>query len=429
MDGFDRDATSAPMGRGSHFRDRLSTDGDARQVQKDRQTIPPLAAGRFVWQEPNTIAPRQWLLGTAALKGYITLLVAPGGVGKTTFALTACLSVATGRPLLGDYVFQQSASWIFNLEDPLVELHRRVAAAMVHHRIPTDEVEGRLFLNSGRERRVTIASLGGVDGLSTRIVFPDKEAIIAEAREHAVGLIVVDPFINTHELDENSNPQMNAAARAWAEVANDADCAVILVHHTRKGMAGMAGDIEGGRGAKALADACRVGLTLTAMAPEEAERCGVPAGEHGRYVRLDDGKQSMASKARSARWFRLVSVHLGNATADYPSGDSVQVIEPWTAPSVFGDLSEGDLNATLDLIDAGFSNGQRHTRTKAGPGGGRRWVGHVLTEKLSRSEEQAKSILKAWFASGLLKESTYDDPEQRRPMTGVFVDASRRPGR
>lgn len=134
----------------------------------------------------------------------------------------------------------------------------------------------------------------------------------------------MDPFVKSHELDENSNPHMNAATRAWAKVASEAGCAVVLVHHTRKGAAGKAGDVESSRGGKALADASRVVLTFAAMASDEATQCDVPLGERWRYVRLDDAKQSMATRADRVRWLRVVGVVLGNASAMYPNGDSVQ---------------------------------------------------------------------------------------------------------
>jgi RecA-family ATPase len=112
-----------------------------------------------------------------------------------------------------------------------------------------------------------------------------------------VGLIVVDPFVSSHELDENNNPQMNVAARAWAEVAAFTESAVLLVHHTLKtDVSGQAADIEASRGAKALSDAARIGLTLTTMDADEAAGFGISSDERRRYVRLDDGKANLWPK-------------------------------------------------------------------------------------------------------------------------------------
>lgn len=390
----------------------------------------PLTAKAFVWLDPAIIPPREWLLGTVAIRGFVTVLVAPGGVGKTTYALAQALAIATGKPLLGDHVFQRCAAWVLNLEDPREEMQRRVTAAMIQHRIHSTELASQLFIHSGRDRRVILASMASLtslhDGLETRIAYPDKAAIIAEVKRHGIGVIVVDPFINSHELDENSNVHMNAAARVWAEVAAEGNCAVILVHHTRKGAAGQAGEVENGRGGKALVDACRVGLTITAMTTEEANQCGVPVAERWRHVRVDDGKANMAPRADKARWFRLASIALGNVTPTYPNGDNVQAIEPWTAPSVFGDLSNADLNAALDLIDKGPGNGRLYGESQRGNSD--RWAGKVLVERLDRTPEQAKSMLYVWLRSGLLVHETYRHSGKGRDETGLRVAPDKRPG-
>ena len=391
--------------------------------------LPDLVAQPARLPDPRQIPPRRWLMGTTAIREYISLLVAPGGVGKTTYAVTSCLAAATGKKLLGEHIFEPCGAWLFNLEDPLDEMDRRVAAAMIHHQIAPEDIEGRLFINSGRDRRLVMASFSSPhDGQGSRIVHPDKEALIREAKTKGVGLIVVDPFANSHELDENSNPHMNAAVRAWAEVAREANCAVFLVHHTRKGTAaGTAGDIEGARGGKALSDGARVGLTLAAMTVEEAGECGVPLGERWRHVRLDDGKANLAPRADRAKWFKLVGISLGNGDEMYPNGDNVQAMEPWTPPSAFGGATVAELNIVLDRIEQGPGGGSRYTANTRGRSTDR-WVGQVLVEELDRTEEQAKTIVKEWLRNGLLVEEDYTDPEQRKVRKGLRVDFSKRPG-
>src|SRR6202008_3250968 len=106
-----------------------------------------------------------------------------------------------------------------------------------------------------------------------------------------IGLLVVDPFVKSHRLDENSNDQMDEAATAWAEVAEATGAAVLLVHHVRKGA--QAGEIEGARGAKALIDAARSAFLLAPMSAEDAELLSVPVAERWRYIRLDDGQANL----------------------------------------------------------------------------------------------------------------------------------------
>src|SRR5271170_2089341 len=152
-------------------------------------------------RDPSIIPPRPWLYGTILLRGFITVTVAPGGVGKSQMAMAIALSVASNKAFLGHHIHKQVNAWILNLEDPLDEMDRRLAALMIHHNIYINDVQNKLFMNSGRDRSLVVAKLGD-DG--STVVFPDKEAIIQKGRAAQIGLIVVDPYIRSHELDENS---------------------------------------------------------------------------------------------------------------------------------------------------------------------------------------------------------------------------------
>src|SRR5581483_7458080 len=101
--------------------------------------------------------------------------------------------------------------------------------------------------------------------------------LIAAARSAGIGALVIDPFVKSHRLDENSNMHMDAAATAWAEVAD------------------------------ATGDAARAAFLLGVMTAEEAQNLAVPERERWRHVRLDDAKANLAPRAETARWFRLES--------------------------------------------------------------------------------------------------------------------------
>jgi hypothetical protein len=284
-------------------------------------------------------------------------------------------------------------------------------------------VAGRLFLHAGRARRICLAGLGA-DGA---IVRPDQEALTRAALAAGVGLIVVDPFIKSHTLDENSNPHMDAAATAWAEVAERTGAAVLLVHHVRKLGPGGIADIESARGAKALTDAARSAALLSAMTVEEAERLGVPPKERLRHVRLDDAKANLAPRAEVALWYRLESVALGNGTALYPAGDFVAAIAPWKPASAFAALTPADCNRALDAIAAGPGGEQpMFTALRGGFGSNDRWAGKVLM-RFGLSDDAAARILAVWLRSGLLREVEYRDPVHRRQRRGVTVVDAKRP--
>lgn len=384
----------------------------------------PLAAQAAALPAPGEIAPREWLYGTALIRRFVSVLVAPGGVGKSALVLAQALALATGKNFMGEKIHHSVPAWVLNLEDPLEETERRLAALMARHTIAREAVAGRIFLNSGRHRRVRMAVLGP-DGFS--IAYPDQQAIIATVTAHGIGLITVDPFVKSHTLDENSNAHMDAAATAWAEVAEATGAAIQLVHHTRKGNAedGPAG-VEAARGAKALTDAARVARVLSPMTTLEAEQLGIPSAERWRHVRLDDAKANLAPRAEKALWYRLDTVNLNNATVDYPHGDNVAAITPWHPRSTWSRLSPADCNQALDQIAAGPPGGGQYAAQRRGHGA-HRWAGHVLTKLFNLTDTQASEIITTWLRSGLLVETDYRDREQRKTRQGLTVNDTLRP--
>lgn len=48
-------------------------------------------------------------------------------------------------------------------------------------------------------------------------------------------VLIVDPFVQTHQMNENDNQQINFVADLFRSIAKECHIAVMLVHHTRKG--------------------------------------------------------------------------------------------------------------------------------------------------------------------------------------------------
>ncbi len=369
--------------------------------------------------DPTSIPPRPWLYGTQLLRGYVSVLVAPGGVGKTGYAMGVGLALASGRPLFGEKIYQRINVAVLNLEDPMEELDRRLAALTIHHDVERAEIEGRYYLYSADERPVTIAAVSE-DG--HEIVHPDAAAIVREIQHHRIGLLIVDPFAESHELEENSNSEMNKAAAAWRRIARSTGCAILLIHHVRKGAAT---DIDAARGAKALTDSARVGLLMSAMTEDEAEEFDISVEDRTSYIRLDDAKANMARRAGVARWFKLETIELHNTTPAYPNGDRVAAIARWSPPSAMGTLTVVQCNEALDFISKGPRPGVLYTATRAKSN---RWGGEVLIELFGVSEKRAATILNVWLREGVLQVREYEDSEQRKKRNGLFVVDVKRPG-
>src|SRR5580704_10986529 len=87
---------------------------------------PRFTARPYVWRDPRTIPPRQWLHAGHYIRGYVSATIAPGGLGKTSLQLVEAVGMAAGRNLLGGEGKPPLNVWYWNLEDPLEEIERRI---------------------------------------------------------------------------------------------------------------------------------------------------------------------------------------------------------------------------------------------------------------------------------------------------------------
>jgi len=333
------------------------------------------------------------------------------------YALGRAMALASGKQIMGETVHHRVNSWVMNLEDPLEEIERRVASMMLRHRLTREDLDGRLYLNSGRDRRLMIAQPSEYGD----IIYPDKSACIDAMLAASIGHIVIDPFVKSHGLEENSNPHMDAAATAWAEIGHATGAAIDLIHHTRKGTVV---DVDAARGGKALTDASRVAQTMSSMLPEEAEKLGVKDVDRWRYVRLDDAKANMAPKTSGARWFVLERVNLGNSTDSYPNGDNVAAIAPWEPPTPFEGLTWPMISALLGRLEAGPEEGEMYATTKRGRSNDR-WAGHVFDGISDKTDGQRQEIINRWLREEVIYEAEYRSPKTRKNAMGIVVNTQK----
>ena len=188
---------------------------------------------------------------------------------------------------------------------------------MGHHR------DSDLKALEGSTELEAIVAKAMADG--TVIRMPDVEACIAHIQHHKVFVFIVDPFIETHECEENNNQQIKRVAQMYRDIARRAKCAVLLVHHTAKppqgSSEGHAGNMNTARGASALIGVSRVIETLFGMSKKDGERHGIAENERHLYVRLDDAKANLSLASSEARWFKRIGVTIANK-------DEVGVLEP-----------------------------------------------------------------------------------------------------
>lgn len=379
----------------------------------------PIGASPLSTRDLTQIPPRRWLYGYELIRGFVTILASPGGLGKTAYTIPVGLSVARKQSFLCDNpdkppkharVHVGGPVWFWNLEDPMEEMDRRIQAALIHNALEFHEVSDKVYVDSGRDRPLCVAKR---DRYGNLVVTPDIDGLVAELKLRGIVLLIIDPFVQSHQAEENDNNEMATVIGAWSQVAHRADCAVWLVHHFRKGGAG--GDPDSIRGAVAIIGAVRSAWTISAMSSEEANKLGIPENERRYYFRHDNAKQNMAPPVANANWFRLVSVPLHNQTEEYPEGDHIQAVECWTPPSPWDGIAWDSVQRILELIDAGPTPGEfyaLHRQSKD------RWAGHVIVKETGKTEGQASTILKTWKDTGVLEDGQYSSPRQKGGTTG-----------
>jgi hypothetical protein len=379
--------------------------------------IEPLDAG----DDTDPIPPRRWLLQHTFCRKFVSALVGAGGDGKTAIRYAQYLAVATGRNLTGEYVYHRARVLILCLEDHLDETRRRVTAAMIHHRITREMIKGWLFCAAPRGLKLMV-----LDHEGNPAIGPLYGELRATIERLEIGLVGIDPFIKSHSIEENHNNGIDTVCLALIELIEGLDCAADVIHHARKGDASP-GDADRSRGASALVDACRLVSTVTRMTKAEAEAFGMTPEARAGLIRVDDAKINLAPRPEHAIWFRLVGVPLLNGSDLYPDGDNVQTVERWYPPDLFAQIDARTANAILDKIDAGLPDGRRYSSGNAATG---RAAWPLVCEAVPElNEKQARKVINTWIDKRVLEIREYTDPHQKRPESGLFVNAARRPGR
>lgn len=419
MNGADMSAI-ARMGKPASLASPLNGFAIATHYTPETGKADAPKAMQTTWPTPyddfdeEGIEPRQWVYANHYLRSFVSVLASAGGIGKTSLQIVEALAICTGRPLLGEPVKEQCNVWIVNLEDPMDEMKRRVLAAMRHYGIKKEEVQGRLFVDAGRDFNLIFAA-------QTRDGVIPNEALVAHLKEKIpernIGCVFIDPFVGAHQINENDNMAVNSVVAQIREIADETKCAIGLVHHIRKGN-GQDADIDSVRGAGSLIGAARAARIINRVSEKDALELGVKPEEAIGLFRVDDGKANLAPPAMSAVYRRMSGVQIAN-------GEWVGVAVPFELPDEWSGMTNEVINTILGKIDAGVQNVEGEEFFSIRPQDKTRWVGQLIVDhpfvkaEDFKTEGQAKQIIKTWLSTGLLEEITYHSATQRKDRKGV----------
>lgn len=380
---------------------------------------------------------RPWKMPGFLMSGQVTVLVAPPGIGKSLLTLQLAMVCGRGHEWGGFWPRDCYRTLVINVEEDQVEMQRRLYGACQRMGFDQQELIGKIFIAEATDIVVAKADAR----TKTVVATPMLEKIIQTIVALKIDIVVVDPFAETFQGDENSNSELKWAAVLWREVARRTNAAVLLVHHAKKYAQNMAGDMDAARGGGALGGVARIMSTLFTMTEgeyaqvevrllDQAKKEKTKQVERTRLLRFDDAKAQYTLLSSAARWFKKESVGIGNARDGLPE-DEVGVLMPWKpptpmmAPEVLHDIFE-EINIGM-RDDKGEPTGNPYCRKRSGKKN-ERWLGHLIMEKIECSQTEAEHWVKRWCEEGLLIEYKTAIPSSKGvDRSCLKVDEGKRP--
>jgi hypothetical protein len=362
--------------------------------------------------------PRAWLLGNLFARKFLSSLFGDGGVGKTALRYAQYLSLATGRPLTGEHVFQRCRVLIVSLEDDLDELRRRIWALRIHYNIEAKELKGWLWLWAPGASGGKLMQLDKFGNAVTGELRDNLEALV---RTRNLDLVGIDPFVKAHGIGENNNTGIDMVVQVLVDLCHKLNISADTPHHVNKqNKDSEPGDANRGRGASAMKDAARLVYTLNVMTKDEAKAFSIRDEDRWAYVRMDKGKVNITPPSRQAKWFHLIGVRIGNENEIYKHGDEVQTVEPWTPPDVMRGVSTKEMEEILEIIEKGLDGGVRYTDgARAETRAAWKVVKKIVPEM---SEQQAREIIRLWVNQKVLVSREYRNPKTFKDEGGLWKE-------
>lgn len=364
----------------------------------------------------RVIPPRAWLYGRHYLRGMLTATTSPGGIGKSSLQLVEAVSMSLGRDLLvsGHPSLPTGPLnvWMYNGEDSVDEVKRRVDAVLRHYGYTASDLNGRLHVTSGRGGRIILAK--EVRGEAS-IVQETRASIVATIVSRSIDVLIFDPFVSTHAVSENNNGSIELVSFALRSIAEETQTAIELAHHHRKLSPGNESSGDEMRGASALRDALRSARTMGVMSKKDARSAGIPPDEAPSFIWIAISKANLTPRSESKRWLKIVGVDLCNGIPPHES-DNVGVATAWELPTADSTIPTATVQKALEAISKAHVEDRRFSKASTG------WVGTIVARALGLDlahpahSAHVAMILVTLEKRGLIRKNRYRCARQGRPV-------------
>jgi hypothetical protein len=384
-----------------------------------------LIAAPYRWPDPAKIPPRQFIFGKHYIRQSVGGTVGGGGRLKTTTGLTEAIGMTARRDLLAGTEFKEPLRvWFLSGEETQNELDIRTAAICQHHHVSKSDCGDRLFVQSVRNKPPRFATLDkNGRAILNKAALDDLEA---EIRIHRFDVVMIDPLISFHSVNENSNEDIDLLIKeGLGAVAERTGCAIEVYHHPGKPKPGQAENtVDDARGASAFIWAVRSARVFNFMTPDEAKRLGIAEDDRRLHIRISNGKANMGPLGK-ADWIKI-------EVENMPNGDEIACASSWKPPDPFQGVSTADMHKCRTLAQTGAYRANIRSAE---------WIGYVIADMLNikvahgadnnrEDLTRIKQIVKTWIKNGVLaiekrKDSSRKDREFIIP--GRWSDAESDP--
>jgi RecA-family ATPase len=264
--------------------------------------------------------PRSYLIDEFLPARLVSLLIAPGGTGKSMLILLIAVCVAAGIPLFGRFPVQQAKKvLLISGEDDNEEIQRRLHKILAGESEEIKTLVGKNLFFLDLSDRFELFTEKPPHG-ETRITdVPDR---IVHELSNQIGsdfsLAIVDPGARFRGGEENLAADTTRFVQALQLIRNLLNAAVLVVHHVNKSAKGSISSQNNARGSSALIDGVRLVYELNLMSEQEIVKrfgsinLGTPLltlscvkTNYGKPIdpiiieRLDNGTLALASKLPS----------------------------------------------------------------------------------------------------------------------------------
>ena len=197
----------------------------------DDETLPVVRAADLDDPDPT----RRWLIEALWPRAGVGIIGGAPKACKSWLGLDVAVSVASGTPCLDTFpVTESGGALVYMAEDAASVVKARLTGLCRH-----------------RDLALGALPIGVITAPSVRLDLPHDQRRLAETvRREAPRLLLLDPFVRLHRVNENQAGDVAAILGYLRELQRAHGLAVVVVHHARKN----GGSATGGQSLRGSSD-------------------------------------------------------------------------------------------------------------------------------------------------------------------------------